>query len=167
MGSGKSTAGRKIASLLKWTFADIDRVVEEQNGMTVAELFSSKGEPFFREAETRALVTLSARTRTVVACGGGTPCSGSNMQLMKESGVTVYLKMPVSALVQRLARSGNRRPLLANLGEKELTQKVAELLDKRKIWYEQADITADALNCSPEELTSILADRVRTAGGFL
>jgi len=167
MGSGKSTTGRKIASSLRWTFIDTDKLVEEQNGLTVAELFATRGEKYFREAETKALQTISARSRTVVACGGGTPCSAENIGIMKETGVIVYLRLPVATLVSRLEKSKTARPLLQGAEETDLTKRVQDLLAQRAGWYEQADLITDSLNITVEELTGRLADLIRSKGAFL
>lgn len=167
MGSGKSTTGRKIASSLRWSFIDIDRLIEEHNGLSVAELFALRGEQYFREAERKALMAASARSRTVVACGGGTPCSAENMGLMKETGVILYLKLPVDVLVSRLEKSKTVRPLLVKNGGTDLTLRVQELLARRSEWYEQADIIADCQNTTVEKLTGQLADLIRARGAFL
>jgi shikimate kinase len=167
MGSGKSTTGRKIASSLRWTFADTDKVVEEQNNSTVAELFALRGEKYFREAEAKALQTVSARSRTVVACGGGTPCSAENISIMKQTGVVVYLRLPVETLVSRLEKSRTVRPLLQGAVDTDMTTRVQDLLEQRIEWYEQADLIADSLNMTIEELTARLADLIRSRGAFL
>lgn len=167
MGSGKSTTGRKIASSLRWTFADTDKLVEEQNSSTVAELFALRGEKYFREVETKALQTVSARSRTVVACGGGTPCSAENISIMKKTGVVVYLRLPVETLVSRLEKSRTVRPLLHGAADTDMTTRVQDLLEQRIEWYEQADLIADSLNMTVEELTARLADLIRSRGAFL
>jgi len=167
MGSGKSTAGRKIATGLRWQFADIDKVIVEQEGMSIEEMFRLHGESFFRAAETRALNDLSSRSRMVIACGGGTPCSEANMDVMKKTGLVLYLKMSVPALVSRLLNSKNKRPLLADTGEGGMTSKVEELMRSRSQWYEQADIVTDGLSPDTEEITEMLAARIRAAGAFL
>jgi shikimate kinase len=167
MGSGKSTTGRKIASSLRWSFIDTDKLIEEQEGLSVAELFTLRGEPYFREAERKALLTASSRSRTVVACGGGTPCSMEKIRIMKQTGVILYLRMPVETLVSRLEKSKTLRPLLVNNGEADLTARVQELLAQRTEWYEQADIIADSQNTTMEELTGRLADLIRSRGAFL
>lgn len=167
MGSGKSTTGRKIAASLHWSFIDTDRLIEEQNGLSVAELFSLHGEQYFREAEKKALMTASARSRTVVACGGGTPCTEENIGLMKETGVILYLKLPADILVSRLEKSKTRRPLLMNNGGNDLKVRVNELLSKRTVWYEQADIIADCQDTTVEKLTGQLAGLIRDRGAFL
>lgn len=167
MGSGKSTAGKKIASALGWHFADLDRVAAEQQGMSVDDMFRIHGESFFRAAETRALNDISQKARTVVSCGGGTPCSKENMEVMKRTGVILYLKMSVPALVSRLLKSKNKRPLLADAGEGEMTTRVEQLLGLRSEWYEQADIVTDGLSPDIDAVTELLAARIRAAGAFL
>jgi len=167
MGSGKSTTGRKIATSLHWSFIDTDRLIEEQNGLSVAELFSLHGEQYFREAEKKALMTASARSRTVVACGGGTPCTEENIGLMKETGVILYLKLPPDILLSRLEKSKTQRPLLMNNGGNDLKVRVNELLSKRTVWYEQADIIADGQDTTLEKLTGQLAGLIRDRGAFL
>lgn len=167
MGSGKSTAGKRVASLLRWKFTDIDRLVEQKEGMKVPEIFSARGEEYFRRAESAALIEVAGRTRTVVACGGGTPCSPENLQVMKSTGITVYLKLPVENLVSRLNRPGNDRPLLRNTNPGELTGKVSSLLRERSHWYEQADLVIDAAITEEEEMTSLIAETVRSRGAYL
>jgi shikimate kinase len=167
MGSGKSSAGKRIAALLRWKFADTDRLVEKNEGMTIPEIFASVGEEKFRLAEGLALSEVSGRTRTVVACGGGTPCSEVNMAVMKSTGVTVYLKLPEKILVSRLSHSGNRRPLLNVADNAELITRVRELLGKRSHWYEQADLVIDGENTSEEEMTALIASLVRSKGAYL
>jgi len=167
MGSGKSSTGRKIASSLLWNFADTDKIVEEQEGASVPDLFRQKGEDYFREAEARALRTVSGRSRTVVACGGGTPCSADNLEVMRSTGVIVYLKLPVEELAQRLQKSATVRPLLLGTGKNEMTSRVQELLESRTVWYEKADLVIEGPGTTVEEITSLIADLVRSRGAYL
>lgn len=167
MGSGKSTTGRKIAASLRWNFADTDKLIEAEYGMSVPEIFAHRGEKFFRDAETVALRSISSRARMVVACGGGTPCSEENISIMKETGVVVYIRLPVAALVNRLEKSRTSRPLLKNQRGAELTVTVTELLNQRSQWYERADIVADGLAMTIDDLTGQLADYIRSSGAYL
>lgn len=167
MGSGKSSAGKGIAALLRWKFADLDKLVEEKEGMTVSAIFASRGEAYFRRAETEALRLVSDRKKIVVACGGGTPCSEENMAVMKSSGLTVYLRLPAECLVARLRRSRTNRPLLKDAGQDELDSTVRALLAVRSSWYEQAELILDAEKMTEEEMTAIIADAVRSKGAYL
>lgn len=167
MGSGKSTTGRKIAASLCWNFADTDKLIETQYSMSVPEIFTQKGEKFFRDAEGAALLSVSSKARMVVACGGCTPCFEENIRLMKSTGVVVYIKLPVAALVSRLEKSRTSRPLLKNKKGADLAAIVTELMNKRSQWYEQADIVADGLTITIDDLTGQLAAYIRSAGAFL
>lgn len=167
MGSGKSSKGMRIASSLKWKFADTDKIVEEQEGTSLPDLFKQKGEDFFRKAEARALREVSGRSRTVVACGGGTPCSADNIDIMRSTGVIVYLKLPVATLASRLQKSKTIRPLLQGTDEKGMTSRVQELLAGRTGWYEKADLVIEDHEATVEEITSLIADLVRSRGAYL
>ncbi|MDX9902882.1 MAG: shikimate kinase [Bacteroidales bacterium] len=167
MGSGKSTAGKRIASSLRWTFADTDRLVEESEGESVSGIFARKGERYFREAESAALRAVSERSRTVVACGGGTACSEENMEVMSSTGVTVWLRLPVKEITERLRRSNNVRPLLSGTIGDELDARVTQLLESRECWYEKADLVIDGVNDTIEDITVKVAALVRERGGYL
>lgn len=167
MGSGKSSAGKKIAASLRWNFVDTDRLIEDSVGLTVAQIFSVHGEKYFRDAETRALKTVASKSRTVVACGGGTPCSEENLAIMKETGVVLYLKLTIDDLVKRLQRSRTFRPLLHDVADSDLAGKVEEMLGIRNEWYEKADIIADAACSSVDDITGLAAEMIRARGAFL
>lgn len=167
MGSGKSTAGKRIASSLRWNFADIDRMVEENEGEAVSDIFARRGESYFREAESLALRAVSERSRTVVACGGGTPCSHENMEVMASTGVIVWLRLPVHEITERLRKSSNVRPLLADAEGDELHTRVTRLLESRECWYERADLVIDRINDTIEDITVKVAALVRERGGYL
>ena len=112
MGSGKSTAGKKLAASLGWAFVDLDKKIEQSTGKTIKEIFAESGEAHFRELEAEMLKTMQTYNNTVISAGGGTPCHGNNMDFMLESGVTVYLKLTPGQLKSRLAGSLQERPLL-------------------------------------------------------
>jgi len=167
MGSGKSTAGKKIAVALGWRFIDLDRHIEKEEKLSIKEMFDSHGEGYFRRAEEKALLKVSEETKTVVACGGGTPCSGKNMEVMHKTGIILYLRMSTQALVSRLLNTGETRPLLAGVSKNDLPLKLEELLSERTPWYEQADIISEGINADIEEITKQLAANIRAAGSFL
>jgi shikimate kinase len=159
MGSGKSTAGRRLASQLNWSFIDLDEIIEKMEGMKIPDIFSLKGEPYFRKLETKALKDLRSETDTVISTGGGTPCFGDNMDFMLNSGLTIYLKMTPAGLRRRLVRSSEGRPLLKNIDRKDLRVYIAGKLAEREKWYSRAEITIDNLNSS--DLLSLVKNRIR------
>jgi len=146
MGSGKTTAGKKLASLLGWSFIDLDKRVEEYAGKTIAEIFSQSGEDYFRIIETQLLRNLKMCTKTVISTGGGTPCYIDNMDYMIETGLTIYLKLTPAELKSRLSQSKGKRPLIKDLDQNELTSFIKEKLAVREKWYERSDITMDGID---------------------
>jgi shikimate kinase len=146
MGSGKTTAGKKLASLLGWSFIDLDKRIEEYAGKTIPEIFSQSGEDYFRIIETQLLRNLKMCTKTVISTGGGTPCYIDNMDYMIETGLTIYLKLTPAELKSRLSQSKGKRPLIKDLDQNELTSFIKEKLAVREKWYERSDITMDGID---------------------
>jgi shikimate kinase len=146
MGSGKSTTGKKLASHLKWTFIDLDEKIENITGMKIRDIFSEKGEAFFRRTESEALQGMASESNVVISTGGGTPCFGDNMDFMLRTGLTVYLRMTPARLKSRLADSSDHRPLLKDIGKEDLEEYIAGKLSEREKWYSRAEIIIDGFN---------------------
>jgi len=137
--AGKTYWGEKVAGRYKMTFVDLDSFIAEQEKASISALFAAYGENGFREKEHKCLKKLihNAVTDTVVACGGGAPCFNSNIQLMKDAGIVIYLQADVATLVIGLNGSEEIRPLLKGRGD--MAAYLEGLLQKRKFFYEQAD----------------------------
>lgn len=143
MGSGKSTAGKKLAAGLGWDFIDLDKRIEKETGLTIPEIFSRYGEQYFRETETRLLRELKPVSHAVVSTGGGAPCSGDNMDFMLGTGLTIYLKLTAEQLSVRLSGSKGERPLIKNISKDKLPDFISEKLSEREKYYNRAGITVD------------------------
>lgn len=91
MGCGKTTVGELLASRLKRTLVDTDKLIERQEGMTIPEIFETQGEPYFRSLEVGVAQALSLRQDLIIACGGGLPLQEGAMSALKESGVVIWL----------------------------------------------------------------------------
>ncbi len=161
MGSGKSTAGRKLASHLKWSFIDLDEKIQKMERMKIPDIFSLKGEPYFRKLETKALQELKNETDTVISTGGGTPCFGDNMNFMLNSGLTIYIRMTPASLKKRLEGSSEGRPLLKEIDRKDLQGYIASKLAEREKWYSRAEIIIDGVNNNLSELLSLIKKQIR------
>lgn len=151
MGSGKSSVGLELSKILNYDFIDFDSYIEKQVGMKVEEIFKVKGEIFFRKQEHMYLKEVVNKTHTVVALGGGTPCYGSNLEIIKQSSYSklIYLKASISNLSDRLFQEKSSRPMISHLGTKdELIEFIGKHLFERAPIYEQADVTikTDALS---------------------
>jgi shikimate kinase len=156
MGSGKSTAGKKLASLLGWSFIDLDKSIEDQTGKTIPELFSLHGEDHFRNVESEVLRSLKSQINTVISTGGGTPCHGDNMDFMLKTGLTLYLKLTPGQLKSRLSESKGERPLIKDLTDEGLLRFIEDKLASREKWYNSAEITMEGINLDISLLLSIV-----------
>ncbi len=92
MGCGKSSLGRRLARKLEYPFLDIDNEVERILGQEIPDIFRTKGETAFREAERQVLHSTATVQKAVIATGGGTPCYSDNMDFMLENGAQCTLK---------------------------------------------------------------------------
>ena len=112
MGAGKSTVGERCATALARPFVDTDRLVELNAGATVAEIFSTQGEPAFRALERTVVADVSVSPESlVIACGGGVALDPDNRRVLREHGVVVWLRADPVELALRVG-SGAGRPLL-------------------------------------------------------
>ncbi len=161
MGSGKSHTGRRLGEVLGLPFVDLDALIEAREGMTVQDIFSIRGESFFRQAEQAALHTLQDYDQVIVACGGGTPCFFDNMDWMNRHGITVYLETPVEELCRRLLPEMAHRPLLQGLDASTLPGFIAERLALREPYYRKAQVVAD-LPGALEEMLVLLHGQLVT-----
>ena len=140
MGSGKSAVGRQLAQQLGRAFRDSDAVIEQELGLSVAEIFASKGEAAFRAAERRVIAQLLAGPPRVLATGGGAFIDAQTRALIKQSARSVWLRAPIDLLVSRVAGRGHR-PLL-NAGDP--TAILTGLEAARAPAYAEADIVIDS-----------------------
>src|SRR5580700_5205858 len=112
MASGKSTVGRHLAHRLGWNFYDIDHEIEAAEGVSIAEIFNSRGEPEFRRIETgiiRQHVRWIERGRpAVLALGGGAFTQAANRHLLMENGMAVWLDCPLDVVKHRVAQASHR-----------------------------------------------------------
>ncbi len=141
MGCGKSTIGRKVADLLRYSFVDLDKYIEERYFKSVPAIFAEEGEEPFREKERIALMEVIQFEDVIIGTGGGAPCFFDNMELMNKSGVTVYIAPDTDVLATRLLKSKTVRPLIVGKSREELIAFINNALLKRAPFYEKAKIT--------------------------
>lgn len=158
MGSGKSTLGKKTAALLNCHFIDLDVIIEQKANKPISRIFEEEGENKFRELESICLSEAIKQDPCVISLGGGTVCFNNNLELIKRSGILIYIQLPSKVLADRIAASKEKRPLLDNLHEQERLSTIEQLLEKRKPFYEQAHITLNGLNLNPQLIQSSFFD---------
>ena len=162
MGSGKSTLGRLTAAEIGYDFVDFDALIEEGEGNTVRRIFELKGEIYFRKLEAVYLHKVLHLKNTIVSLGGGTPCYGNNLEVIKQAGATtIYVNVPVMELTSRLFKARMHRPVLQHQETREkLEEFVRKHLFERGFYYNQADYkifyTGQAEMEMVQEIKSIL-----------
>lgn len=156
MGCGKSSLGRRLARKIDYPFIDIDRLLEEQSGMKVEDIFKAHGEDVFRNMEQKALHATLDYDDAVIATGGGTPCFFDNMDFMLTHGKTVYLRMDVTSLAHRLEASSHVRPLVQGLYGKELVGFIRERLKEREQWYLRSNCIVKGETVKSSHIVSLL-----------
>jgi shikimate kinase len=162
MGSGKSTAGQKLANKLNYQFIDLDKFIEHEYQKTIPQIFSENGENTFRAYENNMLKKIIELNNVIVACGGGTPCFYNNIDLMNNSGITVYIKMSVDALVNRLKAAKEERPLIKNKTEEELKKFINRQLEIREDFYHKAQYLVKGKDLNVEELVTFIKNQIET-----
>lgn len=104
-GCGKTTFGKKLASILTLDFLDTDKLIEDNQKLSCRELFKQKGEKIFRSLEEQIIESLDANN-SVIALGGGTILNDKNYQKLKQLGLLIYLEVDKEILKERMLKNG-------------------------------------------------------------
>ncbi|HEX6222891.1 MAG TPA: shikimate kinase [Chryseolinea sp.] len=142
-GSGKTTLGKQLAADLNLPFVDMDWEIEKKEERSVRQIFSEEGEDYFRQVEATVLREWASRTENfVMGTGGGAPCFHGGIEIINQSGLSIFLDVPVEELTTRLSDATDR-PLL-NAGDKsERQNKLSVLRTARLPFYAKAHITVE------------------------
>ena len=143
MGCGKSYVGKRLAAKFGFQFVDIDNIIENTEGVTIAQIFANQGETFFRQLESDTLKRLEKWDNIVIATGGGAACFHDNMQWMNEKGVTIYLKATPEMLLSRLKSETEHRPILNGRTDLDLLHFIENKLAERAQFYEKAAVVVE------------------------
>lgn len=136
MGVGKSSVGRKVASLIKSDFVDADEAIEQAAQMSISEIFAQFGEQHFRDGERRVIARLMEERHGVIATGGGAFIDPETRNLILERGIAVWIDCDIDTLVERTSRR-NTRPLLQQGNPREI---LTRLYEERQPFYAQAQV---------------------------
>jgi shikimate kinase len=153
MAAGKTTVARAMAARLGWRAEDVDELIEARERLTVADIFSRHGEPYFRAAEREMIRLLFPLRHAIVATGGGTFMDPETRQALMLDGTTVWLDVPFDVLLTRIPADG-RRPLAAD------RQQLERLYLMRQTAYSQAHIRIDAGTARAEDVADRVLDRL-------
>ena len=157
MGTGKTEVGRELARLLTMKLIDIDTEIIKSAKMSINQIFEQFGEQKFREMETEMIEKVSREKNVLISTGGGAVLRQENMDALKKTGIVISL-MATPETIHRRTSGTSERPLLQV--EKPL-EKINELLNFRKPFYEKADMMIDTEDKTPLQIAEEIIEKVR------
>jgi len=160
MGTGKSVVAQQLACKLKMEFIDMDRIIEERQGTSIADIFARYGEKYFRAQENKLVKELSQKENRVIATGGGTLLSSDNARMLGQAGEIVCLYANSQTIYNRVKRK-NDRPLLK---EENLLSEINRLLEERKKIYDKIKWRIDTTNLNIQEVTDKIIALLKSEG---
>lgn len=156
MGVGKTTVGRALAKKLDMDFIDIDREIEKKELRTVAEIFSSSGEAYFRNLEKETIIEAESRTNTVISTGGGVILNKDNIHSLKKHSNICLIECDINLIYRRVLRRKGKRPIL---NCRNPFDKISSLLKTRQDLYNSS---CDFKIINSNEGIEELADKIKT-----
>ena len=155
MGAGKSAVARRLGERFAIAVADLDAMLEAEEGCTIAELFEREGEPAFRRRETRRLEQALAAGARLVACGGGIVLHPAARELLRRRCRTVWLEVSPREAARRVRHAGGTRPLLAH-GDPEPRLEVLTA-QRAPLYAEVADLRVSTDGRSADQVAAAVA----------
>ncbi|MGI9545303.1 MAG: shikimate kinase [Cyclobacteriaceae bacterium] len=136
------------------SFFDLDQEIIAENATSITDIFSHKGEDYFRQSEADLLRKLTRKTPTMVlATGGGAPCFHQNEKFMLAKGRCIFLNVPIKVLAQRLLDEGQAiRPLLKGISPQQLVSNLEQTLESRSSYFHQAHIVVKGADISVQQV---------------
>ena len=165
MGSGKSTLGKNLAKALGISWIDLDTEIEKRYKVSIPDFFSKYGETAFRDVEHKVLNDIVLMPDLVVSTGGGIPCFHNNMELMNQTGLTIYLNASPQVILTRIGPYAWKRPLFQRMDGTDILEKITQHLKSRVMFYKQAKIIIDATNPDITELKKLILDHFSDVNG--
>lgn len=163
MGSGKSTVGRRLATRLHLPFLDADHEIEAAAGMSIADIFSIHGEPYFRDGEARVIARLLDGGPCVLATGGGAFMRKDTRERIARKGISLWLKADGDVILKRVKRRADR-PLLQTA---DPAATIDRLIAERSPMYALADLAVSSRDVPHEKIVDECVDALhaRLTGG--
>ncbi len=161
MGTGKTEVGRMLAQKLGYKLIDADTEIEKEQKITITEIFKQYGEPKFRDIEADVIKRLSLIKNSVISTGGGAVLRQENIDNLKKNGIIICLTASPETILKRTGNN-NDRPLLQ---VENPLQKIKELLEFRKPYYERSDVMIDTEGKSPLQVVEEIIEKVKSLKG--
>ena len=147
MGAGKSTIGYLLSNKINSDFYDIDKIIEEEEGLKITEIFENKGENYFRNIEEKICLKILKFNKKIISLGGGSFLNNKIREEIQNNHVSFWLNWNTSTIIRRIKKNKNR-PILKGMSENEINK----LIIKRKKIYEKAHLKINCENLSKNEI---------------
>ncbi len=157
MGCGKSTVGRRLATLTGHRFLDTDDAIVETRNLSIPEIFSQLGEDGFRDLEQKVVEDLVGVAGIVLSSGGGAILREPNRAALKKIGIVVWLDADPDTLFERAIRTG-RRPLLNTPNPRETFDSL--LASRRHLYESLADVRFDSTHTEQDDVARKVLEEV-------
>jgi XRE family aerobic/anaerobic benzoate catabolism transcriptional regulator len=158
-GAGKSTLGKMLAARIGWSFVELNKEIERQNGLEVAEIINLYGQEGFRRMEQATLVQLLARKELMVlATGGGIVSEPVTFDLILKSFYTIWLRAEPEEHMARVRSQGDLRPMA---DDRSAMAELRNILISREPLYARASAIVDTAGLSVEAAAARLAEAVK------
>jgi XRE family transcriptional regulator, aerobic/anaerobic benzoate catabolism transcriptional regulator len=157
-GAGKSTLGKILAKKIGWSFVELNKEIERQNGLSVAEIIALYGQEGFRRMEQTALEQLLTRKEPMVlATGGGIVSEPLTFELILKSFYTIWLKAEPEEHMARVRRQGDLRPMA---DDRSAMAELRNILLSREPLYARASAVVDTARLSVDDAATRLIEAV-------
>jgi shikimate kinase len=156
MGTGKTAVGRELSNILGWKIIDVDQEIEKDREMSINEIFKKLGEPAFRDIESETVRKVAQNKSVIISTGGGAVLRKENVDALRDNGVIVCLNALPETILKR-TRGNDERPLL--LVEDPLG-KIEELLERRRPFYDNADMIIETEGKTPLHIAEEILERI-------
>jgi shikimate kinase len=160
MGVGKSTIGKILAKKLEYKFIDVDKLIEQKEGLSINLIFKNKGETYFRKIESEIALRELKKQDSVIALGGGAFLNNLIRKNTKKLSTSFWLDVPLEELINRLSKS-KQRPLLHKKNTSETVEKI--YFDRKKI-YNEADYRIKCRFLTSKEIINKILDLYEKSG---
>ena len=160
MGAGKSVVGKLLSKTSGYDFYDLDEYIENKEGKKILEIFNDNNEVYFRKIENYYLKEISElKKNKIISTGGGTPCFQNNLELINRSpnSTSIYLKLSVDTLVDRLKNNIDKRPLISGMKDQnQLKEFITKHLFERSFYYEKSNLKIKSDNLDVDGIVNMI-----------
>lgn len=161
MGSGKSHISKILSEKINFKLIDLDKEISRRNKLTIPEIFEKKGEIYFRKLERETLEELLATEENLVlSLGGGTPVYYNNMEIVNLNSKSVFLRASIQTLSERISKQKEKRPIIANISDENLSEFIAKHLFERNEFYSKAQFNIITDSREPEDIVNEIIEKL-------